>query len=106
MESRTKSYLLGLAVGVAVGLGNGATLMNLYNASSDRVIPSPEEAEVQQGYVNPSDLEIELQDLDGDGKNETLMKYDGRSYLLKLDDKGKPQFLSYNIRPAEVVLGD
>jgi hypothetical protein len=59
--------------------------------------------QVQEGYANPNLVRIEYQDLDGNGKNETLLKYGEKSYLLKLDSTGKPVVQSYEVRPAEVV---
>ncbi len=63
----------------------------------------PNTSQVQNGYVVPSKLEIELGDLDRNGRKETLMKYDGKTYLLKLDEQGRPQVQAYEIKPAEVV---
>ncbi|MBI4738921.1 hypothetical protein HY772_05165 [Candidatus Woesearchaeota archaeon] len=63
----------------------------------------PKTEQVQQGFVIPSKLEVKLQDLNNDGKDEVLMKYDGKSYLLKLDEQGRPQVQAYEVKPAEVV---
>ncbi len=64
----------------------------------------PKVNEVQQGYVVPSKLEIELQDLDGNGKKEVLMNYKGTRYLLTLDELGRPRVQAYEIKPVEVIL--
>jgi hypothetical protein len=77
------------------------TLIGKAITSPANYIPKAEQ--VQQGYVVPSKLGIELQDLDGNGKDEVLMKYDGKSYLLKLDEQGRPEVQAYEVRPAEVV---
>ncbi len=59
--------------------------------------------EVKEGYVIPSKLEIERQDLDRDGKNEVIMKYEGKNYLLLLDSRGIPKVQPYEhkIVPTE-----
>lgn len=64
----------------------------------------PRENKVQHGYAIPSKLEIRLQDLDGDGQKETIIKYDNKPYLLRIDDSGKPTIQSYEIKPSEVII--
>ena len=92
LNIQTKGYILGLVVGLGLGASTG---INLYKTFSSRVIPTT--TEVQQGYVNPSKLEIKLKDLDGDGTKETLIKYDGTQYLLKLNNGGDAQIKAYKI---------
>src|SRR3989338_5751784 len=60
----------------------------------------PMDRKIEVGFVIPSKLEIKLQDLNGNGKNETLMAYDGKTYLLKLDEQGNPKIQAYKIAPA------
>lgn len=48
-------------------------------------------------YAQPSKLEIMTKDLDGDGKIETIMKYDTNTYLLKLNLEGKLVMQEYEI---------
>ncbi|MFH1636879.1 MAG: hypothetical protein ABIB71_00465 [Candidatus Woesearchaeota archaeon] len=60
---------------------------------------------VQQGYVVPNKLEIIVEDLDkrdGEGVPETYLKYDGKSYVLILDEQGNPRIQDYEFRPKEV----
>jgi len=63
----------------------------------------PKENEVQAGYVVPNKLEIKLEDLDQNGEKETIMRYDGKAYLLRLDSDGKPTVDAYEMGSAEVV---
>ena len=63
----------------------------------------PKTDNVQQGYVIPSKLEIGLQDLDRNEEKEVFMQYDGKKYLLTLDEQGRPRVQAYEVRPAEVV---
>ena len=43
----------------------------------------PDITKVQRGYIPPSDISIKCEDLDGNGKLETIMKIDDKLYLLK-----------------------
>ena len=65
----------------------------------------PRNVNVEKGYAKPSDLEIELKDVDGNGANETLIKYKDRSYLLREDKDQRPVVQEYEVRPKEIVLG-
>jgi hypothetical protein len=56
---------------------------------------------IQEDYVVPSKLEIGLEDLDKNGEKETIMNYDGKNYLFKVDEKGKPYVQLYGIVPKE-----
>ena len=57
---------------------------------------------VQLGYLNPNKLEIKVKDLDLNGE-EVITKYDGKDYLLKLNEKGGPEIIDYMINPSEVI---
>ncbi|MFC1682413.1 hypothetical protein ACFL0X_02260 [Nanoarchaeota archaeon] len=83
-------------VGWGVGLLLGA-ILHLY--SPDTI---PRARQVQQGYIAPNSLEIECEDLDGNGELETIMRIDDKPYLLRKVD-GKPVLSPYRIRPAEIV---
>ena len=72
-----------------------------YLAFSKNSIPT--ESEVQKGYAIPSNLEIKLEDLDSNGEKEVIMRHDGRNYLLKLDENGKPTIQDYELIPARIV---
>ncbi len=66
----------------------------------------PKAKTVQAGYVIPSKLEIGLQDLDRNGQKETIMRYNGTNYLLRVDEKGTPLIQAYEIKPAEILPKD
>jgi len=57
--------------------------------------------EVQEGYVVPVGIGIDARDLDGNGELETILSYEGRDYLLTLDEQGRPRIQDYDVRPAE-----
>lgn len=66
----------------------------------------PRDIAIQEGYVKPSEIEIKLTDLDGDGKNETIMKVGGEkgtNYLIKYNKDGIPTLQKYVIKSDEVV---
>lgn len=64
----------------------------------DNLIPKVEH--VQSEYIAPSKLEIKCEDLDGDSKLETVMKINGKQYLLK-NVNGRPTLLEYKAKPSE-----
>jgi len=63
----------------------------------------PETNKVRQGYVVPNKLEVDVEDVDKNGEKETILRYDGRNYLLKLDEQGRPTIQAYEVKPAEIV---
>lgn len=68
----------------------------------------PLDLNIQPDYIKPSQLEIRLNDLDGDGGNETIIRIKGKNYLLKYDLNGKPaiveyEIVEYEIKPAEII---
>ncbi|MFZ5955840.1 MAG: hypothetical protein ACOYT4_05430 [Nanoarchaeota archaeon] len=76
-------------------------IINISSVIIRNYIPSDDN--IQFGYVKPSYLEIKLEDLDNNGKNEVLLKYGNRDYLLILDEKGKPKVQDYQIKPSEII---
>ena len=89
MSEFGKGMLLGALCGI-LGWNTGE-----YFAGTKKI---PNVDIVQQGYVVPSKLEIKLQDLDGNGKPEVLLNYDGREYILTLDSRGKPRIQLYEVK--------
>jgi hypothetical protein len=65
----------------------------------------PTAQEVQKGFVAPSRLEVQLQDNDRNGEDETILMVDETPYLLREID-GKPVLSAYDIKPAEIVPKD
>lgn len=59
---------------------------------------------VQSGYVPPSKLEVLANDIDNDGEQETIVKVDGTSYLLKYDpdNEGRPQLFRFKVHKIVV----
>lgn len=94
IETLWPSLLAGILGAVAGYLGAEAFI------TRRNYIPKIEK--VQSGYVVPSKLEIKLQDLDNNGERETLLKYDGKTYLL-LYDGNQPRVVPYEVKPAEIV---
>jgi len=63
----------------------------------ENIIPR---TKVQQGYVRPSQLEIKVEDLVGDGNKATVLQYQGRQYLF-IDEGGVPTAQPYEVIPAQ-----
>jgi hypothetical protein len=96
-------YLIGAGLGV-LALGIGTCLFAARYSSFINHNPKvPPIHDVQQGYVIPSKLEIDVQDLDGNGDKETILRYGGKPFLLKVDKGGKPFIQSYEVEPAKIV---
>lgn len=108
MDQTSKSRQI--TTGILTGLSVAAiTLFGHYAAGyikgENRAHVFPRDINVSEGYVKPSQLEIELRDLDGDGTNETLVKYIDKSYLLRLDERGEPIIQSFEVEKAKIVPG-
>ena len=100
--TKLSDYMCGLFIGVAIG----SSLMNIADSIIDYYDTSrfPQHIEeVQKDYVAPSKIEeIVCEDLDHNGEKETIVKIDGKAYLLMYKD-GKPTLLEYTIQPAEII---
>lgn len=94
-DDEVKGCATGGLLGIVVALLGGT----IYIHGCINKVPNTDK--VQSGYVAPSKLEVKLGDLDGDGEVETIVKIDGKQYLLKQDAKGKPQLFAYEIKPVE-----
>lgn len=81
------------------GLALGLLVSGTIRHSTANKIPTTDN--VQQGYIAPSELEIECKDLDGNGEPETIMTIGDKPYLLREVD-GKPVLSAYEIKPAEI----
>jgi hypothetical protein len=99
MKNTTKAIALAfLSVGSA-----GALPLLFIETFGNRSNYIPQSERVQQGFTIPSKLEIDVLDQDGNGKDETILSYDGHTYLLKLDKEGRPFVQAYDIKPVELV---
>lgn len=82
-------YTLGMAVGAGFLIGVGVT-----KAVTEFI---PQQDTVQSGSVVPSQLEIEVDDLDRNGEEEAILIYKGISYLFREDEQGRPYATPYQI---------
>ena len=62
----------------------------------------PNNTEVQAHYVAPSNLEVEMEDLDRNGELETILVIDEQPFRLMYESNGQPQLLDYQL-PVEVM---
>ena len=93
-EESSGGFIKRTILGIIVGFGI-ANSMKYYAVNK---IPN---CEVQQGYVAPSRLEIKCEDLDKNGKPETMMKIDDQHYLLREID-GNPVLSAYEIKSNKI----
>lgn len=84
-----------------IGILTGIAITGWMSYATVNKIPSTNE--VQQGGVVPSKLEIKLQDLNRDGQKEVIMKYDGKDYLLTLDQQGRLKVQAYEAGPRAIT---
>jgi len=82
-------FLLGTVLGV---LGTGGIVSYTSNSfhTTDKVQP---------GYVATNKLEISLQKQGDEGLSKTVLTYDGKDYLLRLDQNGMPTVQPYINHP-------
>lgn len=91
-----RNALIGCGV-TAIGLCVGIAVLCYLDYSKHM------ETAVKKGYIVPSELEVQLKDLNGDGLNETIIIYKDKSYLFMEGEDGRPEAREYEIKPAEVV---
>jgi hypothetical protein len=86
---------MGIVGGLVAGavIGAAAVLGYMCIGSKPRI---PSNVSVNAGYVDPGKLEVMVQDLDNNGTNRTLVKYDGKTYLLMVEN-GRPVARQYQI---------
>lgn len=97
IEKAAPHLIIGvLAVGISTGIVLGLSSI------TKRDIRLRDE-KTEPGYVIPSKLKVPIfRDLDGNGKDEVLLKYKGKSYLLMEDKQGNPVIRQYTITPSQV----
>ncbi|MDP1696073.1 MAG: hypothetical protein Q8L29_04110 [archaeon] len=82
-------------IGAIAGIGFTTLISFIFH---DKIIPSVKE--VQEGYIAPSRLRIDCEDLDKNGKLETFIYIDKTPYLFR-EVNGKPTLSPYEIIPVE-----
>ncbi len=98
MDEDTKEAFGGCAMLIALLGISGAVGYWLGRTPSNRVIPEVEA--VQDGFVAPSRLEVSVQDVDGNGEPETILKINSRPYLLMYNKDRQPRLLAYEVTPV------
>jgi hypothetical protein len=87
------TYAVGIATGLILAIGiTGVT-------NYKKGIYSKNE-KVEQKFVRPSRLEIKCEDLDKDGKEETIVNIGDKSYLL-IETECKPILSEYDVKIDE-----
>lgn len=93
----------GLLAGVALGMLGGTFSSVAVIKSCSGIYHIPPTEAVTPGYVILGNLEIKSKDLDGNGTLETIVEYDGNSFLFTLDKNGNPRIQAYETKPATVT---
>ena len=88
-----------LVIGLFVGISAGFN----YLCGKNYFRNMPRDVNVSEDFVKPSKIEIKLKDLNGDGKNETIIRIGEKDYFLKYDINHKPIIQEYEIRPTEII---
>ena len=85
----SKSSYSGLLLwySLILSLGGGIVLVNYFSGQSN----------ISKGYIIPKEFSIRTEDLDGDGKKETVATYNGRKCLFMEDENGNPVTRGYRI---------
>ncbi len=94
---------LGISLaGILTGFGVTSIItMVIGNCTGKIISNSPND--VKQDYVIPKNLEVKVQDINQDGTNETIIKYNGTNYLFKTNEKGIPTAYPYEITPKKII---
>jgi len=90
-------YGLGWALGVGMGFSNGY-LMN--EQPKNKIIP---DSVVETRNVEPSVLEVAVEDRDVSGVPEFYIRYKDREYLFMEDEEGRPVARDFEYQPSRVV---
>ena len=98
-EKQLKAFGEGILAGVLV-VSSAILVANYIGSTTDLSVPKTQR--VESGYVIPSKLEIDCQDLDGNGTPETILKYEGKTYLFMYLGQ-QPLITPYEVRPAQVI---
>ncbi len=69
MSGKINTFFIGAGLGLVLGGFAEHCFINQI----------PQTSKVQPGYVIPTNLEIKLQDLNGDGREEVLMSYEKKT---------------------------
>ena len=102
MTNQDSKYQSIFALGTMFGMFSilGAMCYSTYD--SNKTLKQTRNIPVQEGFIHPNRLEIQLKDLDKNGLPETILKVDKEFYLLR-EIKGKPVLSLYHIEPAKII---
>ena len=86
-------------------VGTGVGIIGVYGFEQYYLIPYklpeiarsmiPQVSGVREGFVDPSKLEIQVRDVDGEGTIETYCIYNGKKFFFKEDESGRPICVDY-----------
>ncbi len=72
-----------------------------YSLINRNMMDIPTDRKMDGGYVNVRTLNIKVEDLDKDGKNEVILEHNYKSYLFMLDKNNNPVAREYSVIPSQ-----
>ena len=101
MRDLWRSVIIELtAIGIFIGIDAG--LNYLSGESYFRHMPR-DDINIEEGFVKPSEIEIMLNDLGRNGKNENNYEHRQKNYFLKYDKDRTSILQPYKVRPTEII---
>lgn len=88
MRDKDDIFFAGFFTGVAM-IGVPLGLISFFDNSN--------QSNVQKGYVVPKEFSLYTEDLDRDGEDNVVARYDGKSYLFMEDENGNPVMRGYQV---------
>lgn len=92
-RAKIENYIVGTAI-IGGFIGCTASLVMEWIDYSRKQEP------VELGFALPSQLELKIEDVNDNGKNEYFLQYDGKRYDIKLNQQGEPVLIPYT-KPGE-----
>ncbi len=92
MEREEKANILYIFFGIAAGAALTFLAPKLVNAVKG--------GNLEEKFVNPNKAKMKITNLDKNGKNESVLKYEGRNYLMKYN----PETNTVSVVPYEIQI--
>ena len=111
MMPTNKEFAVAFAIyGGVIGLcavGAIGTAYSLYSFSqgNNPFSHMPRDKDVSSKYVDLSQLEYIVEDIDRDGEDDLLVSYKGNEYLF-VEENGAPMIQEYRLIPSLIVPGE
>ena len=109
-----KNKLISIILAGALAEGCGESLderaelcTGVFHSKSGTHIKKLNNSDLEDGFVDPNGIVVEIVDQDGDKKREVVLNYEGKRYLMKEDSIGvylqQYEIIPTRIEPAKIV---